>query len=300
MAGPYLTVNGIRVNLGSYTAELEYIAYEDPMRPWNIPAHAHRSFEIHFIGKGSGRLTTDSEAYELSGGMMYITGPGVMHSQTSGAEEPMDEYCLTVGITKSEAVSPDADTTTDPIVKKLLCEPFFISASSPECRDQIIHIMRELCQTLPGWRDQTRALLSDILIKVLRHISEVDSPAAEIPSDHMTVGGVNYFAIIERALIRFKIPESEESLAARLHISRRHLNRLMRQYYQMTYSEKINQLRIESAKRFLTLTDLPISEISDRVGFSSAQYFTRLFSRSEGISPGLYRREFQKNLQEEN
>lgn len=286
-----LTVNGIKVRLGSYAAELEYVAYETPHYPWNVPTHSHKSFEIHFIGKGSGKLTTDSGEYELSGGMMYITGPGVMHSQSSGSEDPMDEYCLTVGFRKSDRILPDDDITTDQIVKNLLSEPFFIADSDLGCPELILSMIRELSFTPPGWRDRTRLLLSDVVLRVLRLVSKVDTPTLALPTGETLVDGVNYFAIIERALIRFRCPESEESLARRLHISRRHLNRLMRQYYQMTYKEKINRLRVESAKRLLILTDLPIADISDRVGFSTVQYFIRIFSGTVGVPPGLYRRE---------
>ena len=50
----------------------------------------------------------------------------------------------------------------------------------------------------------------------------------------------------------------------------------------MTYAEKINSLRDEKAKRLLVTTDLPVSEIARKVGFTTPQYFIRVFRKYGG------------------
>ena len=58
----------------------------------------------------------------------------------------------------------------------------------------------------------------------------------------------------------------------------------------------LQNLRIEEAKRSLENTDLPIEEISERVGYSDASFFRRLFKRLTGLTPSHYRRFFQPVL----
>jgi AraC-like DNA-binding protein len=50
------------------------------------------------------------------------------------------------------------------------------------------------------------------------------------------------------------------------------------------------QIRLNKAKAFLTETDMPVSQIAERTGFSSAFYFSRLFKRRVGQTPMSYRR----------
>jgi AraC-like DNA-binding protein len=52
----------------------------------------------------------------------------------------------------------------------------------------------------------------------------------------------------------------------------------------------ISDLRLEYASRLLSTTDLPISDIMAKAGFSNASVFSRYFSRKFQISPTQYRR----------
>ena len=48
-------------------------------------------------------------------------------------------------------------------------------------------------------------------------------------------------------------------------------------------------MRIEEAKRLLTTTTLPVTEISHRVGYSSVGSFSTRFATSVGVPPSTYR-----------
>lgn len=58
----------------------------------------------------------------------------------------------------------------------------------------------------------------------------------------------------------------------------------------------LQNVRVEQAKRLLENTELPIEEISERIGYSDASFFRRLFKRLTGLTPGHYRRYFQPVL----
>jgi transcriptional regulator GlxA family with amidase domain len=55
----------------------------------------------------------------------------------------------------------------------------------------------------------------------------------------------------------------------------------------------VQRLRVEDAKRRLERTEAPVDEISWKVGYEDPAFFRRLFKRTTGLSPGLYRRRFQ-------
>jgi AraC-like DNA-binding protein len=56
-----------------------------------------------------------------------------------------------------------------------------------------------------------------------------------------------------------------------------------------TFSEVLTQTRIDEARTLLAHTPMPISEISERVGFASTTAFTRFFTRACGAPPARYR-----------
>ena len=54
------------------------------------------------------------------------------------------------------------------------------------------------------------------------------------------------------------------------------------------FSDYINQSKIEAAKKMMNGGDYKIYEISDRLGFESAFYFSRVFKKVTGLSPRDY------------
>jgi len=68
-----------------------------------------------------------------------------------------------------------------------------------------------------------------------------------------------------------------------------YLSRLFRQTTGMTFREYLNMIRIEEAKRLLSATDYPVSEIAIACGFSDQSHFARVFKKSTGLTPKNYR-----------
>ena len=53
----------------------------------------------------------------------------------------------------------------------------------------------------------------------------------------------------------------------------------------------LNRYRILEAKRLLRETHHSVGKVGQKVGFSDASYFNRVFRRITGMSPGAYREE---------
>lgn len=61
-----------------------------------IAAHSHSnvSYEIHYTERGRGTVTVDGQIHDVFPGLLYVTGPGVVHAQISDTRDPVVEYCL--------------------------------------------------------------------------------------------------------------------------------------------------------------------------------------------------------------
>ncbi|HEU4609197.1 MAG TPA: helix-turn-helix transcriptional regulator, partial [Chitinophagaceae bacterium] len=66
-----------------------------------------------------------------------------------------------------------------------------------------------------------------------------------------------------------------------------------RKAFKLVTGESPNQyllnLRLERARHLLSTTALNISEIADQTGFGSVFYFSKLFRKKHGLSPGQFR-----------
>lgn len=79
-----------------------------------------------------------------------------------------------------------------------------------------------------------------------------------------------------------------EALLAASGLSLSTLKRIFRQEAGCGVIHYFLKLKINEAKRLLLETELTVSEISDRLGFSSVHHFSNLFKKYTGVSPRQY------------
>jgi AraC-like DNA-binding protein len=70
-----------------------------------------------------------------------------------------------------------------------------------------------------------------------------------------------------------------------LNISRAQFHRKLKKLTGLSHSHYIRSLRLEIAKELLVTTNLNISEVAFKVGFSSATYFSKVFKSQYGHAP---------------
>jgi AraC-like DNA-binding protein/mannose-6-phosphate isomerase-like protein (cupin superfamily) len=87
-------------------------------------------------------------------------------------------------------------------------------------------------------------------------------------------------------------PLNVATLAALVNLSRSHYTTLFRRVTGYAPLSYLNHLRMQQAVQLLNGTDLPIKQISERLGFSEQFYFSRAFSRMHNHSPSEHRRRY--------
>ncbi|MBQ7096898.1 MAG: helix-turn-helix transcriptional regulator [Clostridia bacterium] len=84
---------------------------------------------------------------------------------------------------------------------------------------------------------------------------------------------------------------SVESLCEHLNLSRTALYNIFRIKTGQGVASFIRNKQLENAKKLLADTDLSISEISARCGFSDYNYFSRVFKNKYGVSARSQKRQ---------
>ncbi len=92
--------------------------------------------------------------------------------------------------------------------------------------------------------------------------------------------------------LHFKEKILLDEIASHFYINKFYLTRIFKEQFGLPISQYIIQLRITHAKKLLRFTTLPMDEIAIECGMNDANYFSRMFRKVEGISPGDYRRKW--------
>lgn len=93
--------------------------------------------------------------------------------------------------------------------------------------------------------------------------------------------------------------ETVDRLAQRLGVGQRHLARLFAEHLDASPLQVALSLRVRRAKRLLDATDLSISQVAERAGFSSPRRLNAAFARLYGRPPSVLRRKPSPNAEVE-
>jgi len=91
-----------------------------------------------------------------------------------------------------------------------------------------------------------------------------------------------------------KEPLSSAELCKKFGLSRTKLYYLSKQIYGMGITDRIIELKIQTACNLIMTTDMQNKEISYEVGINDYNYFSKLFRKRIGLSPRQYRETIKK------
>ena len=84
---------------------------------------------------------------------------------------------------------------------------------------------------------------------------------------------------------------SLSTISKKFYLSESYIARLFKKELGTKPAEYINKTRIHASKKIIFESDMSIKEISEKVGFSDACYFSKVFKSMTGISPSDFKKQ---------
>ena len=81
-------------------------------------------------------------------------------------------------------------------------------------------------------------------------------------------------------------------LAEQFHLNPQYISQLFKSEIGVNFLAYLTNIRMEKAKKLLLSTPLSIAEVAEQSGYGDYRVFTKVFKKSEGITPSQYRRDF--------
>lgn len=257
-------------------------------RVFQIPVHWHDELEIIYIRQGELYVTIEDEDYIGTEGDIFLVNPRELHLMGS-MDLTVAYYTLlfpmefvsfqTMDDLESEVLQPIRSG-------KLLFTHKIAQGRQPQLRrflDEIISV-NDANESLKQLR--TRILLLQFMQTLMEAHMLVSSTTANRTNIQKEM-----LAYIQD---HYREKITLQSLSGEFHLSEKYLSRYFKEHFYLTFTGYVNHLRLTCAKKLLETTDLPVTEIALRSGFSSDSYFIRTFKSCYGSSPLKYRKAIQK------
>lgn len=264
------------------------ISYRHFTEPLPRHSHSKNAFELHYVTAGKGFVVLENQTFPLSPGVLYITGPNIAHEQIPDESESLTEFGLFFLISESESNSP--------LAAQFIKHELWLGDAGKEIDALAQAILWEKTNQKPGYRQKIPLLLAELMIECVRNFvsdGKIYDNKLPVPSNKLSVDLLqeeNTLLVIDEIFLCRYADITLEQLADSIGLSTRQAQRLLEKNYNKSFSSMKLEARMAAAETLLRNSSLKITEISNRIGYSSIEHFSNAFKKFYGVSPGQYRK----------
>ena len=250
--------------------------------------HILNYYDITFITEGKGAFSVDNQTYEAIPRDVLFSKPGEIRNWDT--HHIINGYAL---IFEEEFLSSlFKDSLFVQHLSFFQIESFSsLLHLSDELYTRILETLHDIKMEIDSYQQGDvhvlRALLYEVLMLLDREYKKVNM---EEETTSKEVGNIHIDKFMKLVESHLKEQHSVQYYADKLCITPNYLNEIVTSTKGISAKQYIRNKVMDEAKRLLTYTDFPISDIAFELHFSTVSYFIRSFRQYTGTTPLLYRR----------
>jgi AraC-like DNA-binding protein/mannose-6-phosphate isomerase-like protein (cupin superfamily) len=246
--------------------------------------HSHPCIALHGCLQGPLTLIAEDENFELDAGTFYLLAPGVRHYWHNAGKQTAATIAVLIDTAQVGVWSPESGVKEccrelDALVTS--CHRFNAAQDS-----ELHHTFWLVADHLTAVSPREPAASCGALLTLLGQIlAGLKKESTETPAPPDDIAQRARLLLLSRVNDRLSINE----VAVALGVSPTKIKDSFRQAFGCGIIAYHNQLKIWQAKRFLSERGLTIEQVSRKLGFSTASYFSQVFLEHTGESPTTFR-----------
>lgn len=259
----------------------ESVAERGAEMDWTIPAHRHEGLhQFQMLTQGSVRGSIDGRAFEAQGPVLLMLPPRTVHGFTYTREAVGHQ--VTVPTKTLLWLLGDAELVDKALGAPLVLQP--TGQALAEVEGLFEQIAREFNASALGRVGALMSLATLLALCTLRlGGAQIEKERGAGARDTLVQ---RYLALIET---HYTSQQPLEFYASALGVTPDHLSRSCRQAVARSALQILHERLMLEARRLLAYTPMPVTQVSEQLGYADPAYFTRFFTRAMGKTPSAYR-----------
>ena len=230
--------------------------------------HFHKHIEIIYVINGHANAFADNRQTVINTGELFVAFPNQIHYYEHSSK---GQYIVAVFL--PELVYGLENLLLDNIPKS--------NALPKKAIGGCENLLLEYAEADGEFADSKRVGLMNLFL------AQILPKYSLIP--RVKTGNTTLQSVLNYCSENFAEDLTLDIVADALHISKFHISHLLNKKLEMSFSDYINNIRINKACFLLKNNDLKISDISEEVGFGSIRSFNRAFKQVMNMTPQSYR-----------
>lgn len=246
--------------------------------------HKHEFFAVMLFTAGSGTHTIDFTRYGVKPGSVFIMAPGQVHSWNLTKDVDGFVFFHTRSFYDRNALHEKTGGNISFSFNHYADAIILDKTGTEDFTKLVDHMLHEYQGNAFGKNQYIITLIQQAYLELARAFLRTDQPAENRQ-------GIYYqkYLEFERLLEEnFRTQKSASAYADLLHVSAKHLNRILQSVIGKSTSEAILNRVILEAQRMLIHSRKNLAEIADELGFDDYSYFSHVFKKKTGKSPSAF------------
>ena len=255
----------------------------------NIAIHSHIDFfELTVVTSGKGRITTNNVSVPVEQGDIYVSFPYDRHSLDSGEESTMNYNFLAFFVHKPELLRD---------MEKLAA--LYKNPSERIIRNETISSLltaaiSETKKERAYQQEYLEALFSQIVIQIIRAFNKQYS-VASAPSKREEL----CYQVMDYINSNIYSIRSLSELSEHFSYDYTYISKIFTQTTTQSISEYYRFQRLEVARDLIRQDELKLTEIAEKLNYSSIYSFSKAFKQQYLVSPRAYKKSlFEENVKD--
>jgi AraC-like DNA-binding protein len=230
-------------------------------------------YSIEYVARGCGELELKGKRYPLRPGRLFSYGPGIAHTISGSALEPLVKYFVDF-----------SGTGALPLLRSCNLLPGRVSEVFPP------HAIQSLFDELIDGGRQWGRESALLCVKLLECLAlKINGASAPLEGPEALAFGT-YQKSRQFITDHFLELRTLEEISRKCHVTSGHLCRLFRRYDHLSPYQYLLRLKMNAAAEMLAQPGTLVKQVAEEVGFPDPFHLSRVFKTVLGISPVEFRR----------
>jgi AraC-like DNA-binding protein len=252
---------------------------------WRNYWHTHSFYEVCLAYSGVGTFEVGDRRWDVGPGTVFVARPGDLHQIIADPDAPLGIAFWGFTLVPGREAAPSRPGWWSGLTRS---DRSYVSDRTGRLPSVITELAREVAHPQSGQDATLRSLGAMLVVETARAFAAHDDLVIESsPKDRRTV----LVSIMERYLLdNLDRPISVRDVAAEVHLSQRHAERLYAAESGESLMSALRRFRLERAARLLLDGEQSVTEIGRRCGYPEVRPFSTAFGRQYGQPPRTFRR----------
>ena len=269
------------------------ISFAESSVPVNMTRrHYHDNYEIFLIVDGERNLFFDNKKYLIKKGNLFVIEPFLPHGTVSTENPFYKRYILNISPQEFSSILSSHEIN-------MLFN--YVSTCALNLNEESFRIAKFYLSEIDRHK-RKQNVFSDKLsrmfaVQLMELISrEVQSRSTIKLESDTKKNETPIMQTLRYINLNFSKNITLDFISEYAHMSKSNFCLVFKKVVGDTFIDYLNTIRIAQVHKLLLTTNMSLSAIAEKTGFSSVDYMTHTFKKIHGISPSLMRRESVQNF----